>query len=117
MRNPRLLRLAALVAATVLALHATAFAQEDEKDEDTSKPTGKIRDMGSRKPEAEINAASDEGTRALARMKLPTGLVAKLWAAEPMLANPVAFNIDERGRVFIAETYRYRSSVLDIRDY
>jgi quinoprotein glucose dehydrogenase len=34
-----------------------------------------------------------------------------------MLANPVAFNFDEKGRAFVAETYRYRSSVLDIRDY
>ncbi|HTO05013.1 MAG TPA: HEAT repeat domain-containing protein, partial [Opitutus sp.] len=30
---------------------------------------------------------------------------------------PVAFNFDEKGRIFVAETYRYRSSVLDIRDY
>jgi quinoprotein glucose dehydrogenase len=50
-------------------------------------------------------------------MKLPPGLVAKLWAAEPMLANPVAFSFDEKGRAFVAETYRYRSSVFDIRDY
>ena len=42
---------------------------------------------------------------------------AKLWAAEPMLANPVAFDFDEKGRLFVSETYRYRSSVLDIRDY
>jgi quinoprotein glucose dehydrogenase len=34
-----------------------------------------------------------------------------------MLANPVAFTFDERGRLFVAETYRYRSSVLDIRDF
>src|SRR6185369_16725542 len=46
-----------------------------------------------------------------------TGLKAHLWAAEPMLANPVAFDFDEKGRLFVSETYRYRSSVLDIRDY
>jgi quinoprotein glucose dehydrogenase len=34
------------------------------------------------------------------------GLVTALWAAEPMLANPVALCIDHRGRVFVAETYR-----------
>ena len=34
-----------------------------------------------------------------------------------MLANPVAFDFDEKGRLFVSETYRYRSSVLDIRDY
>ncbi len=118
MRFPRLLRLAALVAAALLSLHATGFAQEAEDEEDdTTKPTGKIRDPGTRVAAAEIAPASDEAVRALSRMKLPPGLVAKLWAAEPMLANPVAFTIDEHGRVFVAETYRYRSSVLDIRDY
>lgn len=63
-----------------------------------------------------VDAASDEAALALHRMKLPPGLVARLWAAEPMLANPVAFNLDEQGRVFVAETHRYRTSVLDIRD-
>ena len=70
-----------------------------------------------RSRDPEIEPASDEAQAALARMKLPPGLKASLWAAEPMLANPVAFNFDERGRVFVAETYRYRTSVLDIRDY
>ncbi len=65
----------------------------------------------------EVDAASDEGRSALARMKLPPGIVATLWAAEPMLANPVAFNFDEHGRIFVSETYRYRTSTVDIRDY
>ncbi len=65
----------------------------------------------------EIDPASDEGKDALTRMKLPPGLKAALWAAEPMFANPVAFNLDEQGRVFVSETYRYRTSTLDIRDY
>ncbi len=64
-----------------------------------------------------INPASDEAAQALTRMKVPAGLKAELWAAEPMFANPVAFNLDEKGRVFVSETYRYGSSVLDIRDY
>src|SRR5689334_17110446 len=34
-----------------------------------------------------------------------------------MLANPVAIDFDEKGRLFVSETYRYRTSVLDIRDY
>ncbi len=65
----------------------------------------------------EITPASDEGRLALTRMQLPPGLQAALWAAEPMLVNPVAFNFDERGRIFVAETNRYGTSVLDIRDY
>jgi quinoprotein glucose dehydrogenase len=70
-----------------------------------------------RLPTPVIDPASDDATLALKRFSLPPGLQAKLWAAEPMLANPVAFDFDEKGRAFISETYRYRSSVLDIRDY
>lgn len=77
---------------------------------------GKLKPMD-RHAEADINPASDEALLALKRFKLPPGLTVSLWAAEPMLANPVAFNFDEKGRAFVAETYRYRSSVLDIRDY
>lgn len=72
---------------------------------------------GLRKAVPDIKPASDEAKNAIQRIKPATGLEVKLWAAEPMLANPVAFNIDERGRVFVTETYRYRSSTLDIRNY
>jgi len=70
-----------------------------------------------RLPTPVIDAASDDATLALKRFSLPAGFEAKLWAAEPMLANPVAFDFDEKGRLFVSETYRYRTSVLDIRDY
>ena len=70
-----------------------------------------------RLPTPVIDPASDDATLALKRFSLPPGMQAKLWAAEPMLANPVAFDFDEKGRLFVSETYRYRSSVLDIRDY
>ena len=28
--------------------------------------------------------------------------------------NPVSFSIDERGRIFVVETHRYKSSIFDI---
>src|SRR5262245_24423689 len=107
--------LAALLAAAVFTAPIMRAAEADEDDDKVA--TGKIRDIGSRKATPEIAPASDEAAQALKRMKVPDGLEIKLWAAEPMLANPVAFNFDEQGRIFVAETYRYRSSVLDIRDY
>ena len=61
--------------------------------------------------------ATKEGEARIKQFKLSPGLKVGLWAAEPMLANPVAFSVDELGRVFTSETYRYRSSVLDIRHY
>ena len=61
--------------------------------------------------------ASKEGEARIKQFRHVPGLKIELWAAEPMLANPVAFSVDELGRVFTSETYRYRSSVLDIRHY
>jgi quinoprotein glucose dehydrogenase len=78
---------------------------------------GGLKGIGTRKAAADIVPASEEPIRALQRMKVPDGFEVKLWAAEPMLAKPVAFNFDEKGRIFVAETHRYRSSVLDIREY
>lgn len=60
---------------------------------------------------------SGEGLARIRQFQLVPGLKVDLWAAEPLLANPVAFSVDEKGRVFTSETYRYRTSVLDIRHY
>ena len=62
-------------------------------------------------------AASDEAARALARFTAAEGFTAELFAAEPLLANPVALSLDGAGRVFVAETHRARTSALDVRDY
>ena len=43
-----------------------------------------------------VSAASDEGTRAIAKFKVPEGFKVELFAAEPLLANPVAFALDEQ---------------------
>jgi len=40
-----------------------------------------------------------------------------LWAAEPMLANPVCFSFDEKGRCFVAETFRLNAGVTDNRSH
>ena len=41
----------------------------------------------------------------------------EVFVAEPNARNPVTFYLDEHGRAFVSETYRYRSSVLDIWYY
>ncbi len=117
MRFPFAVRLGlvALSFAIVARVHAAEAATDD--DENAPATSGRVRNIGSRLSTPEIAPASDEAATALKRMKVPAGLELKLWAAEPMLANPVAFNFDERGRIFVAETYRYGSSTLDIRNY
>lgn len=42
-------------------------------------------------------------------------LKVETWAAEPHLANPVAFTFDEKGRCFVVETFRHTQGVPDVR--
>src|SRR5882672_361618 len=62
-----------------------------------------------------IAPASDEGEFAIKKFQAAPGLKVDLWAAEPMLANPVAFNFDEKGRAYVCETFRLHAGVDDIR--
>ena len=64
-----------------------------------------------------LREASADGERAIARFTAPEGFRVSLWAAEPMLANPVCFAIDNRGRMFVCETFRHGRGVTDIRDH
>src|SRR4051812_38245446 len=64
-----------------------------------------------------VAKASDDYKKALAAIKVPKGFTVALWAAEPMLANPVVFHMDHKGRVFVAETFRLHAGVSDIRGY
>src|SRR5262245_16633351 len=62
-----------------------------------------------------VAPASNEGELAIKRFQVMPGLKVDLWAAEPMLANPVAFNFDDHGRAYICETFRLGAGVDDIR--
>jgi quinoprotein glucose dehydrogenase len=62
-----------------------------------------------------VRPASPEAERAMKRIRVPAGMKIDLWAAEPMLANPVVFSIDERNRIYVAETFRLHAGVTDIR--
>ncbi len=46
-------------------------------------------------------------TAALAKMKVPAGFRVELVAAEPDLINPVAMAFDERGRIWVTESFEY----------
>ncbi len=63
-----------------------------------------------------VEPASDEGQQVISRFRPAAGFKVDLFAAEPRLANPVAFHIDERGRFYVVETYRFKGGVLDIRE-
>ena len=65
----------------------------------------------------EIAPASDEPVNALAGFTLPAGVTGSVWAAEPLLANPVAIDVDRRGRLFVCETFRQQNGVEDNRNH
>src|SRR6266436_817382 len=46
-------------------------------------------------------------TEAAAKMKLPPGFKATVFAAEPDVQNPIAMAWDGRGRLWVAENYTY----------
>jgi quinoprotein glucose dehydrogenase len=64
-----------------------------------------------------VAPASNEGELAIKKFKVAPGLKVELFAAEPNLANPVAFSIDEKGRFYVAETFRLHKGVTDIRGH
>jgi quinoprotein glucose dehydrogenase len=67
--------------------------------------------------QADVKPASPEAELRLTKFRVPAGLRAELWAAEPMVANIVAFAFDGRGRCYVAETFRHSDGVTDIRGH
>lgn len=88
----------------LLALSPIAVAQE-----------GAVLNKSDKYPEGTTGTESPES--ALKKFSVAPGLRVDLWASEPLFENPVAFSFDEKGRAFIAETFRRRTSTLDIRKH
>jgi quinoprotein glucose dehydrogenase len=61
--------------------------------------------------------ASDDWKKTVQRMKLPAEVHADIWAAEPLVANIVSFAFDEKGRCYVAETFRLHAGVTDNRGH
>ena len=62
-----------------------------------------------------IAEASDEGVLAIKGYQPQEGFKIELIAAEPHLANPVSFYIDDLNQIYVTETFRHSDGVLDIR--
>src|ERR1051326_682124 len=56
-----------------------------------------------------------EAVKALKQFRAPVGIEGRVWAAEPLMFNPVSIAFDEQGRCFVAETYRLHHGVTDNR--
>src|SRR5438876_6676764 len=81
-----------IVAVTVLTLLPAVAAAQKEYGFDNRKPSG------------QPYLTPAESVR---RMKVADGFEVKLFAAEPLVVNPVAMTIDERGRVWVIECFEY----------
>lgn len=64
-----------------------------------------------------IAEATGDAELALRGFVLPEGVTGTLLAAEPMLANPVAFKVTNDGRIFVCETFRQEVGVEDNRSH
>jgi len=69
-------------------------------------PAQKEYGFDNRKPSGQPYLTPEESVR---RMKVADGFEVKLFAAEPMVVNPVAMTVDERGRVWVIECFEYPS--------
>src|SRR5438067_5573061 len=77
----------------LLAAAAPAFAQ-------------KQYGFDNRKPSGQPYLTPQESLR---RMKVADGWEIHLAAAEPEVINPIAFTVDEKGRLWVVECYEYPS--------
>ncbi|MGI9470221.1 MAG: PVC-type heme-binding CxxCH protein [Rubripirellula sp.] len=84
-----------------IALSTSLFAADDFKQPEPLEP--------------EIAEASSEGVESMSAIRIPDGWEIQLFAAEPDIANVVAFDIDNRGRIFACETFRQSRGVTDNR--
>ncbi len=67
-------------------------------------PAQKEFGFDNRKPSGQEYLKPEETVR---RMKVADGFEVKLFAGEPDVVNPIAFTIDEKGRVWVVECFEY----------
>ena len=64
---------------------------------------------------------TQDGTQAataeMAAFRIPAGMTVELFAAEPQLQNPVAFCLDDQGRVYVAEDHRFLEGTPENRSH
>src|SRR6185369_8998710 len=56
--------------------------------------------------DGKAEAGAKDAANAVKSFRYDAGLKVEVWATEPLLANPVCFSPDERGRWYISESYR-----------
>jgi quinoprotein glucose dehydrogenase len=96
-----------LIFVVALAL-ATQFSVSSQADDSKQRPEPEMPKLAEK---------SADAATAIGSFKRPAGMTCELFAAEPMVGNPVAFTIDHRGRVVVCESYRQENGVTDNRGH
>ena len=65
----------------------------------------------------QVAEALAESGRAAVAAKVAEGLELSLWATDSLAPDPVAMDIDDRGRVYLTRTSRQKNSEFDIRGH
>ena len=63
------------------------------------------------------SGASTEAVEAASNFSVSPGFNLDIYASEPLLANPVSLAFDAKGRCYVVESHRRRTSVYDIRRF
>ncbi len=109
------LRINLAFAGWIAASPAFALVPADSAANKSSTTAAQAGSAGPSGYDPPIQPRSQEAERAMAAFRIPEGLKAALVAAEPDLANPVAFSIDDHGRYWVCETFRQGNAVVDNR--
>jgi quinoprotein glucose dehydrogenase len=111
------LRRQALALGRALVLLSLIVSPAARAEDGSTQPPDGATQAPAKPYEPLIEPASGEAEGAIRTVRVPAGLKVELFAAEPLLANPVAFCVDEEGRFFVAETFRLGAGVTDTRGH
>jgi quinoprotein glucose dehydrogenase len=106
--------------ATLLLGLTPGLLQSDSSTEDASAGAASQESAGQHGEEVlpdEPVALAQEASQVISRFVVPEGFRVELFAAEPLLAHPVAFTFDVFGRAYVAETFRHHKGVTDMREH
>jgi quinoprotein glucose dehydrogenase len=94
----------ALLASGIMLASSLAYAAEPETN--ASFPL-----------EPKVADASNDAQDQISTFRKPENLQCDVFAAEPDVANPVTFYVDNKGRVFVCESFRQSNGVTDNRGH
>lgn len=92
-----------------VALAADAEDRTDRDHDHDHRHEGEDRNQLPRKQHRTSDAPFLSPQQAVRKMAIPVGFDVSVFASEPDIAEPIAFCFDDRGRLWVAENFNYRT--------